>query len=113
MINTDLTIEPGHYAVIFASERPLDPPGYAEMDEATMKAASSIDGYLGYEVVRQGEAAIFISYWKDQNAVREWAMHPLHKEAKKLGNTLWYDAYRSLVCQVEQRHLFTKPPLEK
>ena len=108
MIKSDLHIEPGHYAVIFASERPLNPEGYAEMDEATMEAASQIDGYLGYEVVRQGEAAIFISYWRDQTAVGEWARHPLHKKAKEMGNTLWYDAYRSLVCQVQQSHLFFK-----
>ena len=73
-LNPNLDLKPGNYAVIFSSERPVNPSpeGYDAMDDATMRAVEQLDGYLGYEVVRQGTDAIFVSYWRDAAAVDAW-----------------------------------------
>jgi heme-degrading monooxygenase HmoA len=63
---------------------------------------------LGYEVVRNGTDAIFVSYWRDAAAVDEWRKAALHAEAKSAGRERWYDGYRSVVCPIEQLSLFTR-----
>lgn len=108
-VNKDLNdrLAKGCWAVIFNSIRELDPPGYAAMDDATMKSASEIPGFLGYESVRNGKEGMFISYWESEEAIEQWKNHPLHLEAKKMGKSTWYDAFRSVVCRIESTtHLF-------
>jgi heme-degrading monooxygenase HmoA len=109
-LNPNLDLKAGNYAVIFASERPVNPSpeGYDAMDDATMRAVAQLDGYLGYEVVRNGTDAIFVSYWRDAAAVDAWRHAALHAEAKAAGREQWYDSYRSLVCPIEQLSFFKR-----
>lgn len=110
LIRETLTLPEGAYAVLFLSERSLDQPDYDRMDRETMRVVEDIPGYLGYEFVRNGESAIFISYWKDRAAVDAWKDHTLHREAKTQGRAVWYDAYRSVVCRVEASSVFRRKP---
>lgn len=91
------------YAVLFISEREVDPApeGYPAMDEATMRTVSELDGFLGYDVARTGKDGIFISYWRDKEAIEAWKVNPVHKVAKKEGKARWYDAYRTVICKIE------------
>ncbi|HAG05862.1 MAG TPA: hypothetical protein DCG68_03270 [Cryomorphaceae bacterium] len=68
----------------------------------------AMEGYLGYELVRNGEDAIFISYWKDKEAVDSWRTDALHREAKMQGRAHWYHAYRSVVCPIEETSHFRR-----
>ena len=40
-VDDRIRLEPGHYASIFISERPLDPPGYAEALTEVMALAKT------------------------------------------------------------------------
>ena len=62
VIEDQVQLEPGQYASIFISERPLDPPGYGEAMESVMAEAEKMEGYLGFESLRDGRDGIFISY---------------------------------------------------
>ena len=104
-LNPELKLVPGNYAVIFISERETSLPDYDAMDEATMDKAEAMDGYLGYEVVRNGKQAIFISYWRDRATVDPWRQDALHRDAKSQAPQ-WYDAYRSIICPIESARLF-------
>lgn len=108
VVQDDLHLEPGHWASIFISERPLDPPGYAEAMTAVLAEAEQMEGYLGYESLRNGEDGIFISYWRDAEAVAEWSRHEGHKAAKLRGVNEWYTAFRSVTCRVEQSRHFRR-----
>jgi heme-degrading monooxygenase HmoA len=46
-----------------------------------------------------------MSYWENDEAVAQWAQHPLHQEAKRLGHAVWYEAYRTMVCTVDHHRL--------
>jgi heme-degrading monooxygenase HmoA len=107
-IRADFALPEGAYAVLFLSERGLDQPDYDAMDAQTLAAVEGLSGYLGYEMVRNGESAIFISYWKNRAAVDAWKHHSLHREAKAQGRAVWYDAYRSIVCKVEESSVFRR-----
>lgn len=109
VIDDNIRLEPGHYASIFISERPLDPPGYGEAMNAVMAEAETMEGYLGFEALRDGRDGIFISYWKDRASVQRWAEHGMHRQAKARGVAEWYDAFRVVVCSVEQTRWFRRP----
>ena len=108
-IHDHIQLEPGHYASIFISERPLDPTGYSDAMNVVMSHAENMDGYLGFEAIREGRDGIFISYWKDLASVQQWAEHGEHHAAKARGVSEWYDAFRVVVCQVEHTRWFRRP----
>ena len=108
IIEDRIQLAPGHYASIFISERPLEPPGYAEAMTHVLAEAEAMDGYLGYESLRDGRDGIFISYWRDQDSVDAWAAHADHRKAKARGLGEWYDAFRSVTCKVEQTRWFRR-----
>lgn len=110
VVNDALSLEPGHYASVFISERPLDPPGYAAMMNEVMGLAEQMDGYLGFESLRHGMDGIFISYWRDREAVDAWARHARHRDAKAEGVATWYDAFRSVTCRIEDTRAFRRAP---
>ena len=108
MIKEDITLKPGNVAVLFASERERDMPDYDAMDKATMEVVESLPGFMGYEIVRNGNHALFMSYWEDKEAVGRWSRHPLHLEAKEKGQAVWYDAYRSVVSVIVHASVFRR-----
>lgn len=108
VIQDKVRLAPGHYASIFISERPLDPPGYAEAMAHVMSEAEGMEGFLGFESLRSGRDGVFISYWRDRAAVDAWAAHADHRAAKARGVSEWYDAFRSVTCRVEQTRWFRR-----
>lgn len=108
VVQDSLSLQPGHYASVFISERPLDPPGYAEAMEEVMRLAEHMDGYLGFESLRNGRDGIFISYWRDRASVEAWAQNARHQDAKRKGVAQWYDAFRSVNCRVEDTRCFRR-----
>jgi heme-degrading monooxygenase HmoA len=107
-IKDDIRLKPGNYAVIFLSEREDNPDGYGEMDEQTMTEVAKLPGFLGYENLWVSPMGIFISYWESKADIDRWRMHTLHTEAKKEGRARWYNAYRSVVCSIEETHFFRR-----
>ena len=51
------------------------------MDVATLAEAKSMDGYLGHEFASSEDGTVFMSYWRDEEAVSEWAKTH-HRRAK-------------------------------
>jgi heme-degrading monooxygenase HmoA len=107
-MNHELNLKPGHWAVLFISERSDDPPGYAEMDDTTMRAVSRVPGFIGWESARQSPCGVFVSYWENEAAIEAWKKDMLHARAKALGRTQWYDAYRTVICRIEHTDHFLR-----
>ena len=101
-------LEPGQYASIFISERPLAPDGYADTMEQVMSEAEGMAGYLGFESLRDGHDGIFISYWQDLSSVEAWSAHANHRKAKARGVGEWYDAFRMVMCCIERTRWFRR-----
>lgn len=78
--------------------------GYAEYDQLTIDLAKQMPGFLGYESYKHEGRGYFISYWKDREAISEWAKHPIHIEAKKMGKSKWYWYYHSVLADVNSFH---------
>ena len=99
------TLKVPFYANIFSYVPSNSRDGYAEMDEATLLAVTEIDGFLGYEVTGTETRRIFISYWRDMDAVNVWRDNQTHKRAKSHGKE-WYAAYASMLVKVEHQSLW-------
>ncbi len=108
VIEDRVQLEPNHYVSIFISERSLDPPGYSEVMERMMEEAQEMEGYLGFESLRDGRDGVFMSYWQDLACVNAWAAHVGHRQAKERGVNEWYDAYRMVLCKVERTRWFRR-----
>lgn len=106
----NLELRPGNKVIVFVHHLV---PGldldelhkYQRMDDATLEAARTIPGHLGHEFASNDKGTIFMSYWENDEAVAQWAQHPLHQEAKRLGHAVWYEAYRTMVCTVDHHSL--------
>lgn len=83
---------------------------YAEYDELTLNIVQEMPGYLGYESMKHEGRGMFISYWKDHESIKEWAMHPIHIEAKKHGAEKWYRYYHSMIAEVNRFHVHESNP---
>ena len=89
------------YANIFSYLSSDDSEGYAEFDEETLLLVGNVQGYVGYESVKNaGGRSIFISYWQSMEAVNAWRANARHKVAKSQGKK-WYAAYHSMLVKIE------------
>jgi len=100
------TPEPPYYAVIFTSRRASEHEGYGEMADRMVELAREQQGFLGIESVRQGTIGITVSYWDSPDAIDGWRKHIEHREAQRLGRTIWYDEYAVRVARVERARSF-------
>lgn len=90
-----------YYAVIFISTRSKSLEGYAEMDEKTIEKVKTLDGFLGYESIKNGDDGIFISYWENMEVIEKWKNDSIHMEAKEYGFAKWYTRIISQICKIE------------
>lgn len=99
------TPKPPYYAVIFTTLRTEGDNGYSDMAERMEELAKKQDGYLGIESSRSG-LGITISYWRDEESIRQWKNHVEHQLARKLGKEKWYSIYKLRVAKVERDYGF-------
>ena len=98
-------LSPPFFANIFSYVASETRDGYAEADEATLNEVKDVDGFLGYESTGDGNRRIFISYWRDMDAMNQWRENKTHQNAKSRGRE-WYAAYHSMVVKVESHSLW-------
>lgn len=101
---------PPYVAVIFTSiqeDGPLDGYGQTAMD--MVRLAAEQDGYIGYESARDEDGTgITISYWQDDNSIRNWKRQADHMAAQKAGREKWYRTFVTRIARVERHYSFEK-----
>ena len=98
-------VKPPFYANIFSYKPSKTRNGYEDAGAATMAEVEQIDGFLGYETIGTEQRTLFISYWKDLDAIDRWRKNHIHKKAKSHGNE-WYAAYHNMIAKVESHSLW-------
>src|ERR1700722_5447002 len=98
-----VTPEPPYYAVIFTSLRSEGDRGYGTMAERMLELAREQPGYLGVESVRGADGlSVTVSYWKSEEAIRNWKAQSEHQVAQDTGKKVWYADYKLRVAKVER-----------
>ena len=83
------------YRVVFVGSIKELTPEYEKYNNDLYDSARTLDGFIGIDSEVVEGIEITISKWKTKKDVMDWAMDPLHMEAKKQVN-LWYYWYKSL-----------------
>jgi heme-degrading monooxygenase HmoA len=91
-------------AVIFELEpRPGLAPRYFELAAALKAELEAIDGFVSVErfesLTRPGRY-LSLSFWRDEDAVRAWRCHGMHRQAQQQGRSEVFADYRLRVASV-------------
>ena len=100
------TPQPPYYAVIFTSELRNDGvDGYGETADRMVELAATMPGFLGIESARDAEGfGITVSYWQDEEAIRNWRANSEHTLARERGRNDWYAHFELRVTRVERAY---------
>ncbi len=104
-----IALKPGNKVVVFVHHlreglTAKQLARYKDMDEATLAEAKTMNGYLGHEFASSADGTVFMSYWRDEEAVSAWATNALHRQAKARGKAEWYASYRTAICTIDRHH---------
>lgn len=96
-------LTPPYYAVIFTSLLKTDADGYGAAATRMLELAKTMPGYLGIESARNAEGlGITVSYWKDEQSIRNWRAHDEHRGIQARGKAEWYEHYEGRVARVDR-----------
>ena len=99
------TPEPPYYAVIFTSLRTDGDRGYQKMAERMFELASQQPGFLGVETARAANGlGITVSYWTNEDAIKNWKANAEHRIAQETGQKMWYADYQLRIAKVERAY---------
>lgn len=102
------TPKPPYYAVIFSAQLSDDDDGYAVTAARMVELAGEQPGFLGAESARDSSGfGITVSYWSDEDAIRQWKANVEHLEAQKQGKDQWYQRFQLRVTKVERAYEFS------
>ena len=91
-------------AVIFESwPAPGKMQTYLDMGARLGPQLEKIDGFIPverFESLTNPGHYLSLSYWRDEEAVRAWRRHGLHREGQREGRASVFDDYRIRVAQV-------------
>lgn len=88
------------YAVIFRAEINKLDSHYSEMAAQMRQLAINRYGCKEFTSVTEGNHEIAISYWEDQEQIKQWKQDSEHLVAQELGKSKWYKSYTVQVAEV-------------
>lgn len=94
------------FAVIFRAKTGVQDEEYgrtvAKMRELAFNKYSCID----FVAVTEGKDEIAISYWQDEETIRQWKSDSEHALAQELGRKKWYESYIVQVVEIKREYSF-------
>lgn len=105
------------FAVIFASQRPVQaaggtaaPDGYAAVAERMVELARRQPGFVAVESARGTDGyGITVSYWTDRAAIQAWKDEAEHRVAQRLGFERFYESFHLVVAELVEERSFERP----
>ncbi len=88
------------YAVIFKAEINKFNSHYSEMASKMRELAINKYGCKEFTSVTDGIQEIAISYWQDQEQIKQWKQDSQHLVAQELGQSIWYKSYTVQVVEI-------------
>ena len=92
------------YAVIFRAEINQLDQRYSEMAKQMRELAITKYGCTEFTSVTEGTQEIAISYWKNQEQIKQWKQDARHLVAQELGQAKWYKSYKVQVVEIKREY---------
>ena len=100
-----MTPAPPYYAVGFSSQRRDGDHGYGATADRMVELARQQPGFLGVETVRGEDGfGITVSYWTNEESIRNWKRHAEHAAARDRGRNEWYEHFELRIARVERAY---------
>ena len=88
------------YAVIFRAEINRLDRRYSQMASRMRDLAVSKYGCKEFVSVTEGVKEIAVSYWDDQEQIKQWKADSEHLAAQELGKSVWYKSYQVQIVEI-------------
>ena len=88
------------YAVIFTATVGDQDSRYRKMAGQLRDLAMTDFGCTEFISVTEGEQEIALSYWPDEDAIKDWKQQAEHRVAQQLGREGWYKHYKVEVVKI-------------
>ena len=88
------------YAVIFKAEINKLDSRYSEVASQMRELATNKYGCTEFISVTEGAQEIAISYWQDQEQIKQWKQDSEHLVAQELGRSIWYKSYKVQILKI-------------
>ena len=88
------------YAVIFRAEINQLDSRYSQMASQMRELAINKYGCTEFTSVTEGAQEIAISYWQNQEQIKQWKQDAKHLVAQELGQSMWYKTYKVQVVEI-------------
>lgn len=88
------------YAVIFRAEINKLDSRYSETASQMRELAINKYGCTEFISVTEGTQEIAISYWQDQEQIKQWKQDSEHLVAQELGRSIWYKSYKVQISEI-------------
>lgn len=88
------------YAVIFTAIVADQDSRYRQMAGQLRDLAMTDFGCTEFISVTEGEQEIALSYWPDEDAIKDWKQQAEHRVAQQLGKEGWYKHYKVEVVKI-------------
>ena len=92
------------YAVIFKAQINTLDENYSKTAQRMRELATNKYGCIEFVAVTEGNTEIAISYWENQEQIKEWKQDTEHLVAQELGRSTWYKSYRVEVVEVVREY---------
>lgn len=92
------------YVVIFRAKINKLDDNYSEIAQQMRKLAIGKYNCIEFTSVTEGTDEISISYWKDQNDIKQWKQNTEHLAAQKLGKSKYYESYQVQVAKLVREY---------
>lgn len=87
---------------------------YGPMAKRMSELAKNVPGYISHKgfVAEDGERVTIVEF-ESEEALHEWKVHPEHREAKKLGFTMFFGSFKYQICEVLQARVWERKAVAK
>lgn len=94
------------FVVIFKAKIKRLDDEYSKLAERMRQLALSEFGCLEFSAITEGSQEIALSYWPDENKIRDWKKASEHLIAQELGKEKWYESYDVQICEIKRQYHF-------
>lgn len=96
------------YAVIFRAKTGQQDQEYLDAVARMRELAFEKYHCLDFVAVTEGVDEIAISYWPNEEAIKQWKTDAEHILAQEYGRAKWYQSYIVEVVQVKRKYSFSR-----
>ena len=92
------------YVVIFRAKISQLDDEYHQTALRMRTLAENKYGCTEFVSLTENDDEIALSYWEDENQIKQWKQDAEHLVAQQSGKEKWYQYYRVEVCKIERSY---------